>query len=269
MSESILIPDTIAAQSKTGNINLMVCNSLYAHFVMAVPWTSLDSTPGQRVFRRPLGVTEIPYYWDGVFNSTGDTVMHVHLRTTQKNDQDIYSQSNVMRSWASVKRRFPLIAAEIEEHDSRLHFVIREEAVTNLRPNDVTFMEVDSFHRVECFIDEIMDGHRPLSSRLLSRAYILRRTDKSDQFHALIVIAHIVTDASSTSTVLRTFFDTLSSRIEPPCIPLGERVHMFQPLENRLCYGNLPLVKRRWRRALGYALYTVWISKFKVGIPVA
>jgi hypothetical protein len=79
--------------------------------------------------------------------------MHVHLRTTQKNDQDIYSQSNVMCSWAFVKRRFPLIATEIEEHEFLLHFIVPEEAVTNLRPNDVTFMEVDSFHRVECFID--------------------------------------------------------------------------------------------------------------------
>jgi hypothetical protein len=231
---------------------------------MTVPWTSLESTPGQRVFRRPLGITEASFYWDSVFNSTADTVMHVHLRTTQKNDRYIDSQPNITRSWASVKRRFPLIAAEVQEHDSGLHFILREEVITDLRPDDVTFKEVDSFHHVECFINDIMDGRRLLSSQLLARAYILSRTDKSDQFHVVIIIAHCVTDAASTSTVLRTFFDTLSSRIEPPYIPLSERVHMFQPLETRLCYGNLPLVKRRWRRALGYAIFTVWNSNFKV-----
>ncbi|OJA15039.1 hypothetical protein AZE42_10230 [Rhizopogon vesiculosus] len=232
---------------------------------MAVPWVSLDSTPDQRVFCRPLGMTEASFYWDNVFNSTADTVMHVHLRTTQSNDRGIHSQPNVMRSWVSVKRRFPLIAAEVQEHESGLHFILREEAVMDLRPDDVTFKEVDSFHHAECFINDVMDERRLLSSRLLARAYILRRTDKSDQFHVVFIIAHCITDALSTSTLLRTFFDTLSSQIEPPYIPLCERVHMFQPLESRLCYGNLPLVKGRWRRALGYALRTVWNSKFKGG----
>lgn len=237
-------------------------------FVMVAPWMSLDSTPGRRAFCRPLGIAEESFYWDSVFNSTADTVMHVHLRTAQVDDQDIQSQSNVTRSWVSVKRRFPLIAAEVQEHESGPHFILREEAATDLRPDDVTFKEVNSFHHVEHFINDIMDGQRLLSSRLLARAYILRRTDKSDQFHVVIMIAHCIADAVSTSTVLRTFFDTLSSRVEPPYISLCERVHMFQSLENRLCYGNLTLVKRRWRRALGYAISTVWTSKFKVGIPV-
>ena len=236
---------------------------------MNSPWTSLDSTPGQRIFSRPLGVTEQNFYWDSVFNSTVDIVMHVHLRTTQTNDQDIHSQANVMRSWASVKRRFPLIAAELQEHEAGPCFILREEAVMNLRPDDITFKEVDSSHYAECFINDIMDGPRPLSSQLLARAYMLRRTDTSDHVHFVVVFAHCVTDLPSIVTVLRTFFDTLSSQIEPPYIPLGERVQMYQPLESRLCYGDLPLVKRRWKRALGYAIFTVWISKFKVGIPLA
>ncbi|KAG1736437.1 uncharacterized protein EDB91DRAFT_505789 [Suillus paluster] len=232
---------------------------------MIPPWTSLDSTPGRRVFYRPLGITESSFYWDSVFNSTADIVVHVHLRTIQTDDRDIHSQLNVMRSWGSVKRRFPLIAAEVLEHESGPSFILREEAVTNLRPDDVTFKEVNSFHHAECLINEIMDGPRVLSSQLLARAYILRRTDRSDHFHIVLMSAHCVTDAPSMSTVLRTFIDTLSSRIEPPYIPLGERVHMYQPLENRLRYGDIPLVKQRWRRALGYAIFTVWMSKFKGG----
>ncbi|KAG0696055.1 hypothetical protein DFH29DRAFT_991812 [Suillus ampliporus] len=223
---------------------------------MASPWTSLDSTPDRRVFFRPLGITESSFYWDSVFNSTADIVIHVHLRTTQTNDRDIHSQPNFMRSWVSVKRRFPLIAVEVQEHESGLRFILREESVTNLRPDDVTFKEVNSFHHAECFINDIMDGPRLLSSQLLARAYILHRTDRSDHFHIVFMVAHCVMDAPSMSTVIRTFLDTLSSRIEPPYIPLGERVHMYQPLESRLSYGDIPLVKRRWRRALGYAIFT-------------
>ncbi|KAG1742244.1 uncharacterized protein EDB91DRAFT_302935 [Suillus paluster] len=228
-------------------------------------WTSLDSTTGRRVFYRPLGITESCFYWDSVFNGTADSLVHIHLRTIQTNDQDIYSRLNVMRSWESVKRRFPLIAAEVQEHESGPRFILREEAVTNLRPDDVTFKEVNSFHHAECFINDIMDGPRLLSSQLLARAYILRRTDRSDHFHLLFMAAHCVADSPSMTTVIRSFLDTLSSRVEPPYIPLGERVHMYQPLENRLGRGDIPLVKRRWRRAIGHALYTVWKSRFKGG----
>jgi hypothetical protein len=226
-------------------------------------WTSLDSTPGRRIFFRPLGITETTFYWSGL-NNTADTLMHIHLRTTQANDQDLYSQSNVLRSWASVKRRFPLIAAEVEEHELGPRFIIREETVMNCRPDDVTFMEVNSFHHAECLVKDIMDGPRRLSSRLLTRVYILRRTDKSDHFHVLVVLAHCITDAAGTSTVLRSFLDTLSSRIEPPYIPLDERVHTYQALENNLGSKDLQLVKRRWKRALGYAIGVARMSRFKV-----
>ncbi|KAG2074885.1 hypothetical protein BDR04DRAFT_121881 [Suillus decipiens] len=228
-------------------------------------WTLLDSTPGRRIFFRPLGTTETAFYRAGVLNNTADTVMHIHLRIIQANDEDIHSQSNIMRSWASVKRRFPLIAAEVEEHEFGPCFVIREEMVMNLRPEDVTFMEVNSFHHAECFVNDIMDGPRRLSSQLLTRAYILRRTDKINHFHVVVVLAHCITDTAGTSTVIRTFFDTLSSRIEPPYVPLGERVHMYQALEDNLDSGDLPLVKRRWRRALGYAIDLVRMSQFKQG----
>ncbi|KAG1818062.1 uncharacterized protein BJ212DRAFT_1479888 [Suillus subaureus] len=228
-------------------------------------WTSLDSTPGRCIFFRPLGITETTFYWTGVLNNTADVVMHIHLRATQASDQDIHSQSNVMRAWASVKRRFPLIAAEVEEHEFGPRFIIREETVMNLRPDDVTFLEVNSFHHAECFINDIMDGPRRLSSQLLTRAYILRRTDKSDHFHVVVVIAHCISDAAGTSTVLRAFFDTLSSRIEPPYIPLGKRVRMYQAFESNLGCSDLPLVKQRWRRALGYAIDLAWMSRFKGG----
>ncbi|KAG1794191.1 uncharacterized protein HD556DRAFT_1371530 [Suillus plorans] len=228
-------------------------------------WTSLDSTPGRRIFFRPLGSSETTFYWAGVSSNTADTVMHIHLRTAQASDQVVHSQSNILRSWVSVKRRFPLIAAEVEEHEFGPRFIIREETVMNLRPDDVTFTEVDSFHHAECFVTDIMDGPRRLSSQLLTRAYILRRTDKSDHFHVVIMLAHCITDAAGTSTVLRTFFDTLSSQIEPPYIPLGERMHSFKALESNLGSRDLSLVKRRWRRALGYAIDLARMSRFKGG----
>ena len=112
-------------------------------------WAQTTITPGRRSWRRPLGITETLYYWNGVWNGTADTVMHAHLRITSPRDVDIYGSDNVRRAWSSVKRRFPLIAAEVHEEDSGLHFVIREKNVTSLGDEDVTMGTVSSFSDAE------------------------------------------------------------------------------------------------------------------------
>ncbi|KAH7909778.1 hypothetical protein BJ138DRAFT_187093 [Hygrophoropsis aurantiaca] len=259
-------------------------------------WTQTESTSGERVFCRPLGVTETGFYYDSLFNSTADSVMHIHLRATQNDDAEIYSPSNVMRAWLSVKQRFPLLAAEVREADAQSHpehqiptstsntnpcittesnsdsrptiqFVLREQCLTTLHthPADITFKPVSSFDVAHQSVLAIMAGPRPLSSSLLARLYILPRTDDPAHFHVIIIIAHCITDGASTSTVLRTFFDTLASRVEHPVIPLTERLPMFCSLESRIPYGNLSTARRRWRRALGFAIYTVWKTRFQGG----
>ncbi|KAH7921279.1 hypothetical protein BV22DRAFT_1019666 [Leucogyrophana mollusca] len=228
-------------------------------------WTQTDSTPGRRVFCRPLDVTETGFYYDSLFNSTADSVMHIHLRAAQDADKNLYSPANVTRSWSSVKRRFPLLAAEVQEHDSTIQFVLREQSVGTLCANEITFTDVSSFQDADRFVLDIMEGSRPLSSQMLARLYILRRTDLRDHFHAIIIIAHCITDGSSTSTVIRTFFDTLSSRFNHPTQPLETRLPMYRSLESGISYNGQNVPRRRWRRALGFAIYTVWKAKFQGG----
>ncbi|KIJ65776.1 hypothetical protein HYDPIDRAFT_27009 [Hydnomerulius pinastri MD-312] len=228
-------------------------------------WTQTSAASERRVWRRPLGITEATFYWDSVLNSTADTVMHIHLRATRPSDVDIYSAENVRRAWSSVRQRFPLLAAEVQEQDSGLHFVLHEERVKSLREGDVTFGSANSFHDAERFVQGILDGPRPLSSKLLTRAYVLRRTDRPDHFHVVVIVAHCITDGCSTSTVLRTFFQTLASPYDPSPLPIEARLSMYHPLETRIRLDVLPPVKRRWRKALGHAMHTVINSRFRGG----
>ncbi|KAG9311988.1 hypothetical protein JVU11DRAFT_7259 [Chiua virens] len=227
---------------------------LSSSFAKAV-WTQTSAIPGQRSWRRSLGITESVYYWEGACNGAADTVMHVHLRVTQLEDVGIYAPENVRRAWLSVKRRFPLIAAEVSEENDGLHFVVRERNITSLREEEVTFGTVLSFNDAERFVDENRNSPRPLSPRLLTRVYVLNQTDRPEDFHVVLPIVHCITDGCSTTTILRSFFQTLSTPFDPHPTSIEERLQMCCPLENWVFPDDVPLVKRRWKRAIGYALH--------------
>lgn len=227
-------------------------------------WTQTVTTPGRRSWRRPLGITETAWYWNGIWNGTTDTVVHAHLRITRPGDVGIYAPDNVRRAWASVKQRFPLIAAEVLEEDNGLQFVVREQDVTSLRKEDVTFDTVSSFRDAERFITDNMDGPRPISSMLLTRVYVLQRTDRQEHFHVVLIVAHCITDRNSTTTILRSFFQTLATSFDPYPPPIEERLQIFYPMECRVFPDDVPLVKRRWRKAMGYAFYVVRRARLSV-----
>ncbi|KIJ61883.1 hypothetical protein HYDPIDRAFT_158855 [Hydnomerulius pinastri MD-312] len=226
-------------------------------------WTQLDSSPGNRVFYRPLGITETGFYWDSIHNSTADSVMHIHLSKLQQDD--VAALPNVVRAWRSVKRRFPLLVAEVQAHESGPRFCVHEGRLEKLLPEEVTSRDVGSFAEADAFVSSILEGPRPLSSELLARVYILRRTDRNDHFHVVMIVAHCITDGSSTSTVMRTFFDALSSPIEHPVDSLEERLAMYLSLESQIPYKHLSVAQRRWRSAIGFAIYTVRSRVFKGG----
>ena len=226
-------------------------------------WTETGSQPGRRVWKRSLGTTEAVFYWDSVFNGTADTVMHVHLKVVRPEDAAIYACENVRRAWASVKRRFPLLAAEVEEGEP-LRFVVREENVTELRNEDITFTTIPSPVAADHFLKNLLDAPRPLSSTLLARVYALRRMDTPLHFHVVLTVAHCITDGYSTSTILRTLFQTMACAYDPPPLSIAARLDMGLPLESRIHGRGVPLARQRWYRAIGYALHAVRLRRFSV-----
>ncbi|KAH7886821.1 hypothetical protein F5I97DRAFT_1808183 [Phlebopus sp. FC_14] len=229
----------------------------------AATWTQIGASTGCRVFCRALGALETAFYWDGVFHGTADTVMHIHLRSLQQ--IDLASYANVVRAWTSVKRRFPLLVAKVHIEERNPQFHVQEERLAQLLPEEVTYRDVRSFKEADAFVSGVLEGPPPLSSELLARIFILRRTDRSDDFHAIIVVGHCITDMCSTSTLMRTFFDTLSSLVEYPVAPLEERLGFYLPMEDRAQQKHLNAAQLRWRRALGFAIYMVRSRLFEGG----
>lgn len=227
-------------------------------------WTETGSQPGRRVWKRSLGTTEAVFYWDSIFNGTADTVVHVHLKVLRPEDAVVYACENVRRAWASVKRRFPLLAAEVEEAEP-LRFVIREENVMGLRNEDITLTTIPSLFAADHFLTNLLDAPRPLSPTLLARIYVLRRMDAPLHFHVVLTVAHCITDGHSTSTILRTLFQTMACAYDPAPLSIAARLDMCRPLESRIHGRGVPLSRQRWYRAIGYALHAVRLRRFCVG----
>ncbi|KAL4071409.1 hypothetical protein V8B97DRAFT_465440 [Scleroderma yunnanense] len=221
-------------------------------------WTLADPSSGKRVFYRPLGDVETSYYWDILYDGTADIAMNIELCDLQGTPPTTIPR--VVRTWASIKRRFPLLVAETQNLGNGVRFVVREERIGTLVPEEVTYRDIGSRENANAFASAVLVGPPPLSTDLLARMYVLRRTDNSHRFHVIILIAHCIIDSCSTSTIMRTFCDTLASSIEHPVAPLEDRLAMCLPLESRVRYGpygRLNDAQWRWKRAIGFVLYAL------------
>lgn len=227
-------------------------------------WAVADSSAGKRVFHRALGDVETSYYWDILYNGTADIAMNIELCDLQGT---VATFPKVVATWMSIKRRFPLLAAETQNTGDSVHFLVREERIKTLAPAEIMYQNIGSREGADAFASDIITGPPPLSTALLARMYILRRTDDGGRFHVIILAAHCITDSCSTSTIMRTFCDTLASSVEHPVAPLEDRLAMCLPLESRIRYGRygrLNDAQWRWKRAIGFALYTVRYRAFQV-----
>jgi len=229
-------------------------------------WTLADSSPGKRAFHRALGDVETSYYWDILYNGTADIAMNIELYDLQSTAPTF---PRVVGTWTSIKRRFPLLVAVTQNTGDGVRFVVCEERIDNLVPDEVTYQDVASREDANAFVSDVLAGPPALSTALLARMYVLRRTDDGRRFHVVILIAHCITDSCSTSTIMRTFCDTLSSSIEHLVAPLEDRLAMCLPLESHVRYGpysRLNDAQWRWKRAIGFVLYTVKYRMFQVCI---
>jgi hypothetical protein len=230
-------------------------------------WASeLEGKDNRRVFSRPLGTAEISFVWDGRFNGTADCIQHLQLRLPNKHDEAMFSDANIIRSWLSLKRRYPILCAQIRSHEGVEKFFVEEKRVASLNHGELIFGSVSSAVEARQVPLDIFNGPRPLSDELLSCIYVLRSMDDPSTLHIYTVVAHCITDAAANSSIQRCFFDTLSSRNEAPVASLEERLSMVVPLEHRGATWKLSPVKRRWLQAIGYAIHLVRMERSIVSL---
>ncbi|TDL25416.1 hypothetical protein BD410DRAFT_819988 [Rickenella mellea] len=224
-----------------------------------------SSDPSHEVYRRPLGNTELGFYWDSVFSGTADTIQHVEVDVTDDH-HDHFSQENVRRSWLYMKTKYPLLGCTVEEAmDSQLvEFVIPQRFASEL--SDVEFRDVNSWAAVRDFVNFLANGPRQLSSRSVSRLWVFRRVDLTNHFHIVILVAHLITDGIANLTIVRTFLDTLCSNHQTlPSYDLREKLSNLLPLESLHPVLNLTTPKRRWRIAIARVLFDLKQAKLQGG----
>ncbi|KAH7889365.1 hypothetical protein F5I97DRAFT_1923912 [Phlebopus sp. FC_14] len=217
------------------------------------------------IFSRPLDVTETGFFWDAAFNGTADSLIHVQLRLLNEEDQDIFSEANLIRTWLSVKQRYPLLGATIDPSGGEPRFVVQECRLININPGEFSSDEVNSAEEAQKFAGMILHGSRPLSNNLMARAFISRQKDRSDVIHIMVPIAHCITDGIGNYSFIRCFVDTLSSRSDLPTPTLEKRLAMASPLGDLVQDGDLTPAMRRWRLAAGFAIFQVRMSKRQGG----
>ncbi|KIJ61306.1 hypothetical protein HYDPIDRAFT_116061 [Hydnomerulius pinastri MD-312] len=81
----------------------------------------------------------------------------------------------------------------------------------------------------------------------------------------LLITTHFISDLKYITTIARVFLEVLSSDHELPYLPFADRLAMVPACEALWPHVSMATAKRRWRKAIRFALFSVRIAKFKGG----
>ena len=228
-------------------------------------WALADDSPSpNRVFTRPLDNNEVGFFYDGTFNGVADMAEHYVVQTKR---DSLFEFANVARTWIALKRIFPLLGATTRETDyeaTSASFTVAEADLRVARPGEIDLLRADSEAEVHSFVEQLISGPRQLSSDLLSRVYVFSREDNPGLYHVVIHIAHLITDGVSALTLVRAFFDILALPPTTHVPDLETRLALCVGSENLNPSRNLPLARRRWRRAIGWVIHHIRDPKIQV-----
>ncbi|KAF9464774.1 hypothetical protein BDZ94DRAFT_1255858 [Collybia nuda] len=206
-----------------------------------------------RTFERPLGLTELGFYWDGNFNGTADIIQHTIVAIE---DPRLVGVHNVTRTWIALKRQFPMLGSYISDNrrgKDGVTFVVEEDRLGVCSPDEIKFQVISSLQEAQGFVNKVVNGKRSLSNALLARLFILTRTDDKSHVHVLIHIAHCITDGMANTSLLKHFLDILSSPSSHQSWIIEERLALAMASEDLVPKINNK-ARQRWYRAIGCIL---------------
>ena len=225
---------------------------------------------GDGVFRRPLGNTELGFYWDSVFNGVALVMNDVEFDTSQ----EVADRHNVERAWLKMKWRFPMLGAYVEElaaedgtGEERVEFVLDERRLATIRPGELFFVDAETSDDVTSAIDSLQNGTPKLSNDLICQLWFVRRKDVPGRYRIFTNIAHYITDGMAGATITREFCHELAS-LSPSSFthsPLSDkRLDSLLPLEVLSPSMKYSLPRRRWRLAIAKIIYNARQAKLAV-----
>ena len=219
-------------------------------------------------YERPLGRTELAFYWDGKFNGTADLLRYaiVDAQSSILRSQ-LFSVDNVTRTWVALKRQYPLLGARLSEHQQ---FIVSKERLNVCAPEEISFrrtssqISLSSLGEVEAFMDTILDGTHLLTDELLARMYIFTPTDEDNRVCLLMHVAHCITDGTANTTLLRSFLDILSS--EPSAVQWDLEERLALAIASERLMGDISVIspRQKWHYAMGLTLASIRMQKKQV-----
>ncbi|KAF8636658.1 hypothetical protein AX17_003464 [Amanita inopinata Kibby_2008] len=218
-----------------------------------------DSLGHGRTYIRPLGLTELIFYWDGLFNGTADSVQHVTVDVVGQHASKIFAVENLKKVWVRLKFLFPLLGAHLHEESDGLNvnFIVSEDRLAEATSEELELRQIPSDGGAEKLIDELMNGKRHLSDHLLARLFILSRADNAQRYHILFHAAHCIVDGVANFCFMRTLLDELSSSNSQISCDLEERLSLAVASEHLIPRWNQSRAKRRWHRAIGNVIWSL------------
>ena len=238
------------------------------HFLNVGGWRQVDSADGP-VFRRPLGLTELGFYWDTVCNGVAVTVNHIQL-VAEEGHEHVLSKENVEFAWLRMKQRFPLLGASVEESPGaeRAEFVLEESSLRRIRPGEVAYL--DDLHTASdaaAFTEKLHNGPTVLDNQFLARMWHGPVQDTPRRYHVYIPIAHHITDGMGNATLTRELCRELVSESKSAIVagpPLAQRLELLLPLEALGPGSKFNLPRRRWRLAIASIIRELRQAKIAV-----
>lgn len=209
--------------------------------------------PGTEIYQRPLGLLELGFYWDGIFERTADTLQHVELavNSTRLDSKHACSYASISRTWMRLKQQFPLLGARIEERDENaVFFVVAAESLHQCRPKEITFQSISSADEALEIMKNIAVDERLLSNDFLARLLVLKRTDVEHVFHVIINVSHAITDGMANITILKTFVDEIArDDASFKHWDLSQQLALSDSTDRLYPLAKFSIAKQRWRLA--------------------
>jgi hypothetical protein len=217
------------------------------------------------VYERPLGLTELGFYWDSVFERTADTLQHADVEIESSKFEEVTSLSNLTKIWTKLKQQFPLLGARLDERgDGSVFFVVTADNLKNCRPAEVSIRNISSVQEALDIVDTIITGRKhDLSNNLLARLVVLRRMDQKNHIHMLLHVAHCITDGMANITILTTVLNHLCGTVNTSAWDLNDRLALSTASEE-LGQRKFNLARRRWRIAIASVISARRASRLTV-----
>jgi hypothetical protein len=233
-------------------------------------WISHSSSNGT-IWRRPLGIAETAFYWDGILGGSTDAMQHNEV-DVENSHLDVMSPENIRQAWLAVKRRCPLLAAQIiRKEDNELFFEVTEERVLSISEGELTIGHINFQEEISTFNESFM-GPRQLTPKQNVKV-IVKSSPKSShhwgtnhsRYHIWLMDSHSICDGTANLGLFAAFMTMLttpSQRLTKESI--GGRLSRTPDAETLHLNPAHSIARIRWRRAIAYALLEAREGHFKV-----